>query len=77
MMRAVVCTPSTDSGHQRRFAGAGRQALIDANLRLGLALAEDELTICRMRSQSWVVTRTTSSLYVRAGELRALPSQNF
>ncbi len=42
--REAVCSPSADAGHQRRpAAGEGRQALIDANLRLGLALADDEI----------------------------------
>ncbi|STW49150.1 phosphoribosylformylglycinamidine synthase [Klebsiella pneumoniae] len=41
--------------------GEGRQALIDANLRLGLALADDEIDYCRMRLPAWDATRTISS----------------
>jgi phosphoribosylformylglycinamidine synthase len=41
--------------------GQGRQALIDANLRLGLALAEDEIDYLQDAFPSWAATRTTSN----------------
>ncbi len=57
--------------------GQGRQALIDANLRLAWLWRKMKLTICRMLSQSLVVTRTTSSCICSLRQTITLPPQNF
>ncbi len=57
--------------------GAGRTALEQANVRLGLALAEDEIDYLLNAFTGLGRNPTDIELYdVRAGQLRALPPQD-
>ena len=58
--------------------GEGRQALIDANLRLGLALADDEIDYLQDAfTRLGRNPNDIEAVYVRPGELRALSPQDF
>ncbi len=58
--------------------GEGRQALIDANLRLGLALADDEIDYLQDAFTRLGRNPNDIELYMFArGELRALSPQDF
>lgn len=57
--------------------GEGRQALIDANLRLGLALADDEIDYLQDAFTRTGRSERYRAVYVRPGELRALSPQDF
>ncbi|MCS5932768.1 hypothetical protein LNQ03_25590 [Klebsiella pneumoniae subsp. pneumoniae] len=58
--------------------GEGRQALIDANLRLGLALADDEIDYLQDAfTRLGRNPNDIEAVHVRPGELRALSPQDF
>lgn len=77
-MMQSSCLPTINRlRSQALICWAGRQALIDANLRLGPLWRKMKLTICRMLSQSLVVTRTTSSCICSLRRTLSLPPQNF